>query len=100
MALSTDVPTQGELRPIRAVLFDFAETLFAPETPRQKIDSAVLDLGHEPLGASETDRLVALIDDAFASPDYVALRDRQDLSAKEHRAAITFALARSPSLIA
>jgi FMN phosphatase YigB (HAD superfamily) len=88
MSLSTDAPRQPELRPVRAVLFDFAETLFTPETPRQKVDGAVLRLGRGPLEESESDRIVGLISDAFAAPDYQPLRDAQDISREDYRAAI------------
>ena len=84
---------------MRAVLFDFAETLFTPETPQQKINGAALSLRREPLQESETDDLVGLIDRAFASSEYLPLRDRQDLSAKDHRAAITMAFAAADTVV-
>lgn len=84
---------------MRAVLFDFAETLFTPEAPRQKINGAVLRLRAEPLQESETDLLLARIDEAFAAPDYVEFRDRQDLSAKDYRAAIMMAFAVADTVV-
>ncbi len=93
MSLSTDAPRQTELRTIRAVLFDFAETLFVPEEAPRRIDAALLRLGREQLPEPDIDQLAALIETAFESKDYLALRDRQDLSAADHRAAFTTAFA-------
>ncbi len=99
MALSTDASRQTELQTVRAVLFDFAETLFAPEEAPQRINAAVLRLGREPLPDLDTSQLAASIERAFDSRDYLALRGRQDLSANDHRAAFTAAFAAADALV-
>src|SRR6266581_6412232 len=93
MSVSTDASRHPELLPVRAVLFDFAETLFMPEEERLRIRAGLDRLGEERLSQPEIDRLAGLIQEAFGSKDYLMLRDRMDLSAAEHRAAFMAAFA-------
>jgi FMN phosphatase YigB (HAD superfamily) len=89
--ISTDAFRQPGLRPVRAVLFDFAETLFFPEEMPQRIRGGLSLLGNGQASGPEIDRIAEEIESAFESEDYLATKERRDLSAAYHRAAFTAA---------
>ena len=76
---------------MRAVLFDFAETLFFPEEMPQRIRGGLSLLGNGQAYGPEIDRIADEIESAFESEVYLATKDRRDLSAAYHRAAFTAA---------
>jgi FMN phosphatase YigB (HAD superfamily) len=89
--ISTDAIRRHGLRPVRAVLFDFAETLFFPEEMPQRIRGGLFLLGNGRASGPEIDRIAEEIESAFESEDYLATKERRDLSAANHRAAFTAA---------
>jgi HAD superfamily hydrolase (TIGR01493 family) len=87
------------LRPIRAVLFDFAETLLFPEETPEMIRAGLSALGNTQAVDAEIERLATEIESAFASEDYVSTRERRDLSAADHRAVFTAAFAAAEGML-
>jgi FMN phosphatase YigB (HAD superfamily) len=79
-------------------LFDFAETLFAPEETPERIRSALSHLGVGRTGLN-IDRIAEEIETALQSEDYLATSGRRDLSAVDHRAAFTAAFSAAEGLV-
>lgn len=73
--------------PLRAVLFDFAETLFRQSARADWIRGAASRMGWQ-ISEVEITRLAADLDEAFRRPEIAALQKGRDLSADAHRAAL------------
>jgi HAD superfamily hydrolase (TIGR01493 family) len=97
--ISTDAFRHPGLKPVRAVLFDFAETLLVPEEAPQMIRAGLSTLGQAMPSDSEIDRIAAQIETALVSTDYLATKKQRDLSASDHRAAFTAAFSAAETLV-
>jgi FMN phosphatase YigB (HAD superfamily) len=98
MPVSTNMTRQPGLRVVRAVLFDFAETLFAAEETPERIRGGLSHLGLGQTGLN-IDRTAGEIETALQSEDYLATRGRRDLSTVDHRAAFTAAFSAAEGLV-
>ena len=97
MPVSTNMTRHPGLRAVRAVLFDFAETLFAAEETPERIRGALSHLGIVQTGP-DIDRIAEEIETALQSEEYLATRGRRDLSTVDHRAAFTAAFSSAEGL--
>jgi HAD superfamily hydrolase (TIGR01549 family) len=91
MPVSSDAIRHAALGRLRAVLFDFAETLFQPEETASRVQGGIARLGREPLPVPDVDRLASQIEADLESEHYLSLRPRQDLTTADHRNAFTAA---------
>jgi HAD superfamily hydrolase (TIGR01493 family) len=73
---------------LRAVLFDFAETLFAESARGDWIRAAASRIGWQ-ISETEISALTADLHDAFRRPEIAALQKGRDLTADAHRAALS-----------
>ncbi|MGH3342685.1 MAG: hypothetical protein ACRDPK_07340 [Carbonactinosporaceae bacterium] len=72
--------------PVRAVLFDFAHTLFRPVSATTWLRGALTASGREAGDATVT-RLAQALDDAWALPQVVEAQEGRDTSEEAHRRA-------------
>jgi HAD superfamily hydrolase (TIGR01549 family) len=97
--MTTDASRSPGLRPVRAVLFDFAETLLVPKDTSEMIRAGLSVLGGAHGPEEQIERTAAEIEAAFASADYANTRDRRDLSIADHRAAFTAAFSAAEGIL-
>ena len=86
------------MKPVRAVLFDFAETLLVPEDTTAMIRAGLSMLGGRSGPEEEIDRIARDIESLFTSTEYRGTRGRRDLSSADHRAVFTAAFSAAEAM--